>query len=313
MRRFFALFVLLAAVLASRDARADDVDAAAEALFEDARHLMADHHYAEACGKLAASQRLDPGLGTLLNLADCHEKTGKTASAWADFREAAGLARAARQYDREAVARARSAALEARLARLTLVVATNADTRGFEVLRDGLRMDRALYGVALPIDPGPHVIEARAPGKLPYSALVDVPESKPARVTLRIPELADAPASRAAEREARHRATRRTFGYVALGAGVASLAAGSLFAVRAIAQNTASASHCRSLARCDADGVSLREDAFTSARWSTVTFVAGAVLLGGGAALVLTAPSDAPRPAVALRVAGPSLSLEGTW
>lgn len=313
MRRLFASLVLLAAALASHDARADDVDAAAEALFEDARHLMADHHYAEACGKLAASQRLDPGLGTLLNLADCHEKTGQTASAWADFREAAGLARAARQYDREAVARARAASLEARLARLTLVVAKNEGTNGFEVLRDGLRMDRALFGVALPIDPGPHVIEARAPGKIPYSALIDVPRDKPARVSLRIPKLAEAPAAVAAARVAEHRAARRTFGYVALGAGVASLAAGSLLAVRALAQNTASASHCREISRCDADGVRLRDDAFTSARWSTVTFVAGAVLLGGGAALVLTAPSDAPRPVVAVRVAGPGLSLEGTW
>ena len=68
--------------------------AAAEALFNEGRSLVAGGHYSDACPKFEASQQLDPGLGTLLNLAECYEKLGKTASAWAEYREAIPLARA---------------------------------------------------------------------------------------------------------------------------------------------------------------------------------------------------------------------------
>src|SRR4051812_46143375 len=79
--------------------------ATAEALFADGRKLMAAGNYAAACPKLAASQRLDPGVGTMLNLADCYERVGQTASAWAEFREAISAARAAGSKEREQLAR----------------------------------------------------------------------------------------------------------------------------------------------------------------------------------------------------------------
>src|SRR5437868_1261848 len=68
--------------------------ATSEALFSDGRKLMADKKYGEACPKFEASLKLDPGLGAMLNLADCYEKNGQTASAWAEFREASASARA---------------------------------------------------------------------------------------------------------------------------------------------------------------------------------------------------------------------------
>src|SRR6185369_4715015 len=104
---------LVLALTAPAFAEASSSDkAAAEALFDEGRRLAQAGKFAEGCPKLEASQKLDPALGTLLNLADCNEKLGKTASAWAQYREATSLARAAGSAEREKFASDRSKALE---------------------------------------------------------------------------------------------------------------------------------------------------------------------------------------------------------
>ena len=84
--------------------------AAAQSLFDEGRKLMTEGKFAQACPKLAESQKLDPGVGTQFNLADCYERLGQTASAWAGFLEAASTAKSMGQGEREKVARERAAA-----------------------------------------------------------------------------------------------------------------------------------------------------------------------------------------------------------
>src|SRR5688572_10857098 len=91
-QRASALLVLALCVLAPR-AHADEGRAAAEALFREGRRLLGAGQVDAACEKLAQSQKLDPSGGTLMNLADCHERQGKTASAWSGFVEAEVIAR----------------------------------------------------------------------------------------------------------------------------------------------------------------------------------------------------------------------------
>jgi hypothetical protein len=89
---------LVAPSIARADATAA---AAAEQLFLDGKKLLDAGKTHEACEKFAASQETDPGLGTLLHLASCHEKEGKTASAWAEFNEAQAQAQDHGEKDRE--------------------------------------------------------------------------------------------------------------------------------------------------------------------------------------------------------------------
>src|SRR5687768_11915066 len=115
-----AATLLLALGLAS-PARADNA-AIANALFDEGKRLMQSGKFAEACTKFADSQRLDPGVGTILNLAACYEKNGQTASAWSAYRAAAAAARDKGQSAREKAARESVARLEPGLLKVIVTV-----------------------------------------------------------------------------------------------------------------------------------------------------------------------------------------------
>src|SRR5690349_10947186 len=113
--RVFALSLACVTTLATARALAEPTAAErslAAALFDQGRTLMGEGKVDEACVKLAESQRLDPGGGTLLNLALCHEKQGKIATAWTEFREARATAKKDNRPDREAAADNEIAKLE---------------------------------------------------------------------------------------------------------------------------------------------------------------------------------------------------------
>src|SRR5882672_1951966 len=118
----FARPIVLAILIATPSSRvmaqsASD-KAAAEALFDQGRAAMQEGDFARACGLLERSQHIDHGVGTLLYLGECYEKSGRTASAWATFREGADAASSANEQARSRLARERAARLEPQLSRL---------------------------------------------------------------------------------------------------------------------------------------------------------------------------------------------------
>lgn len=184
--------VLLGSLPARADVSAAD-KAAAEALFDHAKTLMKDGRYPEACSKFQESQRIDPGIGTMLYLADCFEKNSQTASAWAVFLEAAAAAKAAGQAEREKKARDRASALEPKLNRLSITVVPGGEVPGLEVKRDGNPISKALWGTPVPLDPGEHTVEASAPGKKPWSQKIKLDPTTLIATSVVIPTLEDAP------------------------------------------------------------------------------------------------------------------------
>jgi len=281
---------------------------AAEALFSEGRRLMAEGRIAEACQKFEASQKIDPGVGTSLNLAECYERSGKTASAWAQFREAISLARATGSAEREQLARERAEALEQRLARLTISVKGTAPS-GLEVRRDGARLDPAELGIAIPVDPGSHAVTATAPGRAAYSTTVDV-TGDGALVNVEIPELAPeatsagtvATAGAAAELDTKSSGgSQKTLSVVALGLGGAGLVVGGIFGFKASSTWDDAKAECSDYPYgCGPDSKSLEDDARSQALLSTIGFGAGLALVATGAVLWFTAGSSSDAPTVGL-------------
>ena len=166
--------------------------AVAEALYRQARDLMAAGKLDEACPKFAESQRLDPATGTLLNLAACHERQGKLATAWLEYSDVIVGARRDGRQDRVDYATERAAALEPRLSRLTLMLAAEADEPSLVLELDGESFGRAAVGVPTPVDPGPHVVKASAPGKKPWQHEITI-GAEADQQTITVPRLEDAP------------------------------------------------------------------------------------------------------------------------
>lgn len=183
-----AWLILPARAVAQTETRA----AVAEALYRQARDLMAAGKYDEACPKFAESQRLDPATGTLLNLAACHEKQGKLATAWLEYSDAQMAARRDAREDRVEYARARAQELEPRLSRLTLALAPGADDPALDIELDGASVGRAAVGAATPVDPGRHTVRVSAPRKKPWSGSVEIAAAE--QQSLVIPPLEAAPA-----------------------------------------------------------------------------------------------------------------------
>lgn len=277
--------------------------AAAESLFQEARKLMDAKRYGEACPKLVASHKLAPAVGTLLNLADCYERNGQLASAWARFHEAIALAQHLGRPDREKTARERADKLEPRLIRLTIV----SQEKGTEVKLDSNVLDPTVLGTGVPVDPGKHAIEATAKGKKAFKTTIDVSDRARAP-SVEIPPLdvdpdaegkggagTTGPVAPPPDETSSNGSTQRVLGIVAASVGVVGVGVGTIFGLRTSSKWSDAKTHCTGV-ECDRTGVQLAAEAKNAGTVSTISFIAGAVFLAGGAALYFTAPTGPSKP-----------------
>jgi hypothetical protein len=325
-----AAALALVAVATSVHAGPNEV-ATAEALFQQARQLMKEGQFSQACPKLAESQRLDPAVGTLLYLAECYEKNGQTASAWATFELAAAEGRKDNQAEREKIAKERAQQLVGRLSHLTIVVPAAAKVVGLTIRRDDIDVGAPSWDTALPVDPGQHVVQASAPGKKPWVTALEVGQDA-ASVVLEIPVLEDAASESPAAAEPQPAAppiapvvgstpespaskdsvsnsgnTQRIAGLAIGGAGVVGLGVGTVLAVMAQSKETDSEKYCapNDPSRCTQRGVDILEEARGLNTTGNILLGVGGLLVVSGAVLYLTAPgaSEAAKSPPAAQVA----------
>lgn len=302
--------------------------AAAEALFDEGVKLLKDGKYEEACRKLETSQRVDPGIGTLLYLGECYKKAGRTASAWATFREAASKAEAAGETERARAGAKRANEIEPSLSKVTLSMSEESmEIEGLVVKLGNLPVNRALWGTAVPVDPGELKVVVEAPGYESWETTITV-EGAGSAQTLTVPALQKLPESLVQDPEEEEPQTmssseqpevrkkgsgQRAAGLAVGGLGVVGVGLGSAFGILAMQAENDAGEFCEG-AVCEAgsDGVSLTNKARGRATVSTIGFIAGGALLATGLTLYFTAKSGGEATALTVhpKAGGGFLSLK---
>jgi serine/threonine-protein kinase len=302
--------------------------AAAQTLFDDAVQLVAAQRYKEACPKLEESQRIDPGIGTQFNLADCYEKIGRTASAWVNFSEVADAALKEGNPERERVAKDRANAVSKRLSYFTVTVPHPAN--GLVVTRDGVEIRPGTWGTAFPLDPGNYVVEATAPNRKAWKKTIELGKDG-AKAEAIVPEFLDVPIEPGPKplaapfaltpppstpADSSSRSHQKTWALVSAGVGVVGVGIGTVLLLSAESTYSKSNPYCGSNNKCtDPQGVTYRKDAISRANLATIPMGIGLAGLGAGLTLWLTAPStkEADRPVAGLSLSPNEVTIRGRF
>lgn len=291
--------------------------AAADTLFEQGMARLKANDFDAACPLFEESHRLDPKPGVLFTLAACEAKRGRIATAltrYEDYLEIVSTlpsSERTRQQARERVARKERDALKANVPMLTIVLPADAPDR-VSVKRDGVALGKPSLGVALPVDPGEHIVSVVAAERVLLTEKVTLAAKDQRTVQLpsTYPKL-DESTSAPPERESPPPSIPPAAAVAALAVGGAGLALGTVFGILALGRKSVVDEECTGAICRTERGRSAGEDGKTFATVSTVGFVIGALGVAAGVPLfVLSRPAEPTRgpttsPASAAIVVGP--------
>jgi hypothetical protein len=333
VKRVLFFTLALAALGSSSPARADDPPrnpALGEALFREAQRLLAANSVGPACAKFAESQRVDPQTGTLLNLALCHERDNKTATAWSEVTEVVTQAARAGNAERERFARERATALEKKLSRARLVRPDGAALGALRI--DDQPIGEAAWSIPIPLDPGSHLFTFSASKKKTQARTVVVPDgpatidvmvpvledeavTQPApTATAIVPPLATAPPPDNAPLPARpvdsppKPSPLKPIGLAVGAVGLAGIGVGAIVGAVALSRKDEVDAHCEGKL-CDAAGMALQRDAHSAATMSTVMFAIGGAALAAGVTLFVIGSSRS----TSVQMNARGVLLQGRW
>lgn len=306
--RFRASLAALVLLFVSTGALAQGDAAAAEQLYKEAKALTKKGDYAAACPKFEASYKLDKGLGTLVNLADCHERVGKLASAWAEWNEAHDLAKRDKDDVRAKFAAERRDKIEPKLPKLQINVKNPVES--LAVYRGDSKIEAATYGAALAVDPGDVVVSVRRGEQVLKSETVTAKASQTASVELDLaaldaefppPKVAPPPTTPAPapaptpppRRPPPPSGSQKTIGFVVGGVGVVALVTAGVLEGMALSKKSKADEPDQCVnGYCSPNGFQTIEDAKDLATIGQWVGIGGVLLTAVGATLVFTAPSS---------------------
>jgi hypothetical protein len=260
----------------------------AEYLFRSGEKKFDSGQYAEACQDFTESLRFGPKLGTLLNLALCHETVGKPATAWSEYHHGAAWAAQNGQRDRHDFALQHAVALELKLPRVLLQLPADRAIATVDI--DGEPLPDSRWYLPVFLDPGEHSATLSAPGKQRATVKFRV-TSSPTEQLVSVPALVDdlapEPAAQRSLAPSDPDHARRLVGYVGLGVGAVGVAVGVTFGLLAIDKRDQIGAQCAGN-QCSPEGAQRYRDAQANATIATVGTVIGVAAGAVGGWLVMT-------------------------
>lgn len=316
---------LTIAVAIAPVAHADELkDARAADLFKQGRTLMEQGKTEEACAAFFASKELVMKAVTMINLAQCDEKLGKTASALGAFTKGLSLAREEKNQERVEIATDGIARLEPKVIRVSFTVPTeNGDVT---LQLDGEDLPLSVAKSPTPIDPGQHSVVAKAPGRVDWSGGFTVaPTDKVLTIPVPVLEAVQTvkPDETPPDKPPPNRVRKKKPASYVSGWAVLGFAGGGLSLLTGIITGAASLGMSEKLKEectnqtCDADHEGDLSTALALANTSNVLLPLGAVGIAlGGVAFAIDKPSEddtAEEPAVSLRIGPAFTGIQGTF
>jgi len=301
--------------------------AAAEALFNRGVADMKANKFETGCPAIEESYRLDPRPGTLFTLAQCEAKRGRVATAVTRYGDYLALFsrlppdQQTQQKGRDKIATEKKAELLPEVPEITLTLPPDAP-RGTVIKRDDAVLSEAALGVALPIDPGDHVVTTQAPGGDVTETKITLQRREKKQIVLKVKTAAAAPSTASATPSASAAPTsappppdtgsssgQRTAAFVVGGVGVAALAVGGVMGGLALGKKAVVKNNCSGVF-CNHEGKVAADAGKRFALVSTIGFGVG--LAGVATAIVLfaTAPK-APKGTAKVDKAAPKERVMG--
>ncbi len=222
---------------------------AARDLFNKAEADEDAGRWAEALDKVKRALSVKPTPGLRFHVALCEEKLNQLVPALADYTAAEQMARDQNNKDVLDAVSEPLKALRIRVPTLTIEVPP---AQGAQIELDGKPIAAGLYGVAMPVEPGMHRVQARAPGKRLFSTQVTLHEREAETASVRwidVPPLPESSEAAALKPE-QSPAVEEKSGHVKVGAIVATISTAALLGFGIGAYVAADGAHSDLAAQC---------------------------------------------------------------
>jgi hypothetical protein len=278
--------VLALSSFAARTALAQESDG--EMKFREGRAALVKHEWSVAVDAFKESLRLEPSIGTELNLALAELESGVLPLSSANHLDHV-LTQLSASDARRPIAEAALAKLEPKLTRLAVTFKDPAPAN-VAVRIDGVLTKAATVAPGVRVEPGEHTVTVTSDETAESNTKVSCAEKTPclAQVILKRTSAAVAPVPSKSESS-----VLPTVGYATLGVGGAAVLVGSVFGVLAMGNKSDAYASCTLENPCpEGNRKGFQDSASSQANLSTGFFIGGAVLLAGGLAMVLLSPSS---------------------